>query len=137
MTCLIAPLSSTHGAVDADPRVAPANAAAPAVIAVASNAHLSIESPWVAVRREAIESEPARPRGAEEAPRLGLDEAHPLVHQLERRLARAPRLLRSDREQPLQPALVGAQGLEALAHRGQQIDHPLADGLPELPVTAA
>ena len=66
----------------------------------------------------------ARPRSAEEPPALGLHEAHPLVHQLERRLRGAPRLLRADGEQPLQLALVRAQRLEALADRRRAARRP-------------
>src|SRR4051812_9504660 len=75
-----------------------------------------------------------RPRGPEETPALGLHEAHPLVHELEGRLRRAPRLLGSDCEQPLELALVGPQGLEALADRPEQLDDGLADGLLQIAV---
>ena len=57
-------------------------------------------------------------------PASGLDEAHPVVHRLERRLRRAPRLLRADREQPLQLALVGAQRVVALLDRREQRRRP-------------
>ncbi len=46
--------------------------------------------------------EPARPRGAEMAPGVRQDEAHPLVHLSERRLRLLARLLRADCQEPLQ-----------------------------------
>ena len=81
-----------------------------------------------------------RPRGRaapNSRPASGLDEAHALVHRLERRLARPPRLLRADREQALQLPLVGAQRLEALADRRQQCDDRLADRFLEVAVARA
>src|SRR6266566_132945 len=50
--------------------------------------------------------EPARLGRAEQAARFGLDEAHPVDHQLEGRLGCAPGLVRSDREEPLELPLV-------------------------------
>src|SRR5258708_27285475 len=70
------------------------------------------------LRRRA--SETLGPRGAEEPPGLGLREAHAVVHRLQGRLRRAPRLLGSDPEQPLQLPLVRAQRLGAFADRRQQ-----------------
>src|SRR6266436_3984902 len=64
----------------------------------------------------------ARPSSAEEAPGLGLREAHAVVHQFERRLRRAPRLLRTEREKPLKLALIRTKGLEAFADRRQKLD---------------
>src|SRR5579875_2209398 len=81
--------------------------------------------------------EAARPGGAEQAARFGLDEAHPLVHRLERRLAGAARLLGAHREQALQLALVGAQLAIALLDRREQRDDRLADVLLELAVARA
>src|SRR5579884_2400903 len=76
----------------------------------------------------------ARPCSPEEAAHLGADEAHAVVHQLERRLARATRLLGADREQAVQLPLVGTERLEALADRRQELDDGLADGLLQLAV---
>jgi hypothetical protein len=45
---------------------------------------------------------PSRPCGAEEPARVGLHEAHRLVHPVERRLRRVPGLLGTAREQPLE-----------------------------------
>src|SRR2546427_12465652 len=51
----------------------------------------------------------SRPRGAEKAARLGLDEAHHVVHPVERRLRRVPRLLGAAREQALELDGIAAQ----------------------------
>src|SRR3954467_10950655 len=75
-----------------------------------------------------------RPGSPEEPSALGLHEAHPLVHELEGRLRGAPRLLGPHGEQPLELTLVGAQGLEALADRPEQLDDGLADGLLQIAV---
>src|SRR5436309_3134102 len=75
--------------------------------------------------------------GAEEPARFGAHEAHALVHQLERRLAGPPRLLGADGEQSQQLALVGAERLEALPDRHQELDDRLADGLLQVAVARA
>src|SRR5437868_9849136 len=75
--------------------------------------------------------------GAEQAARLGLDEAHPVDHQLERRLRRAAGLVRPDGEQPLELPLVPSQCFEALADRRQQLDDRLAHSLLQVPVARA
>src|SRR5262249_2107625 len=79
----------------------------------------------------------ARPRRAEEASGLGAHEPHPLVRELEGRLASAARLLRPDREQPLELALVGAESLETLADRREELDDRLADRLLQVAVASA
>src|SRR6266404_1857623 len=61
------------------------------------------------------ELEPARLGCTEHAARFGLDEAHPVDHQLEGRLGCAPGLVRSDREEPLELPLVCSQPDEALS----------------------
>ena len=61
-------------------------------------------------------------------------EAHPLVHRLERRRRGRARLVRADREQPPQLALVRAQLAVALLDRRDQRDDRLADRLLELAV---
>src|SRR2546421_8863397 len=50
----------------------------------------------------AVGLQPARPCGAEEAARLGLHEAHDVVHPVERRLRGLPRLLGAAGEQSLE-----------------------------------
>src|SRR5437870_5328423 len=64
-------------------------------------------------------------RGAEEASARGHDEAHALVHRPERRLGGVPGLLRADREEALELAVVGAELSVALLDRGEQLDHGL------------
>src|SRR3979490_3343488 len=59
--------------------------------------------------------EPAGSSGAEEPSSFGLRKAHAVVHQFERRLRRAPRFLRTEREEPLQLALICTKRFEALA----------------------
>src|SRR6476661_1639595 len=61
--------------------------------------------------------EPARLGRAKESARFGLDEPHVVDHQLEGRLGRAPGLVRSDREEPLELPLVCSQRHEALPDR--------------------
>src|SRR5262245_43681721 len=87
--------------------------------------------------QERRRSQPAWPSGAEELARLGLHEAHAVVHQLERRLRCAPRLVGADGEQPLQLALVGTQGLVALPNRGEQLDDRLSHGDLEVAVAGS
>src|SRR3954469_22097741 len=77
------------------------------------------------------------PGSPEEPSALGLHEAHPLVHELEGRLRRAPRLLGPHGEQPLELTLVSPQRLEALADRPEQLDDRLADGLLQIAVPRA
>src|ERR687887_2444643 len=76
-------------------------------------------------------------RSAEEPPGLRPDEAHALVHQLERRLARPAPLLRADRERPLQLALVRPQRLEPFPDRREELDDRLADRLLQIAVARA
>ena len=66
---------------------------------------------WVGRDRLArvLDLDRAGPRGAEEAAELRLDEAHVLVHRLERRLGGLARLLCPSREQALELGRIRAQ----------------------------
>src|SRR2546421_171426 len=78
--------------------------------------------------------QPARLGSTEQTARFGLDESHPVDHQLERRLGRAPRLVRADGEEPLELTLVAAERLEAFLDRPQQLGYRLADALLQVAV---
>src|SRR5581483_4171110 len=137
------PFPSAHDAGDAELRVDPANAAMPAAAAATtpSAIRIFIRFPPFRYGPEAAAEKPSRSYsetagacGAEEAARLGLREAHALVDLLQRRLARAPRLVCADGEQVLERAFVGAQLREALLDRRQQLDDGLAHGLLQVAV---
>src|SRR5207249_2450196 len=67
---------------------------------------------------------------------LGPDEAHALVHLLERRGRDLAGLVGAAGEELAELALVGAELLVALLDRNQESDDRLADVLLELPVAA-